>query len=146
MKVVIQRVKQASVSVDGKVVGQIQKGALILYASHKNDTKDQILWLVSKIKNLRMFADKEGKMNQSLLDVKGDLLIVSQFTLYGDCRKGRRPSFIDAMKPEKAEEFYEFFIQECKKEISNVQTGKFGALMDVSLVNSGPVTFIIDTK
>ena len=146
MKVVIQRVKNASVKVDGKVVGEIEKGFLVLVGIKVGDAKEQADYLVKKVCNLRVFTDENDKMNLSLKDVNGKLLIVSQFTLYGDCSDGNRPSFIEAARPETAIPLYEYFISECKKEVSIVETGIFGADMKVSLLNDGPVTIIIDSK
>ena len=146
MRIVIQRVKRASVKVDDKVVGQIKEGALVLFGSHKNDTEKQIPWLANKLINLRMFKDEKDKMNLSLLDIKGEVLVVPQFTLYGNCMEGRRPSFTEAMEPEKAKLYFEKFTQEVKKQITNVQTGIFAAVMEVDLLNFGPVTFVIDAK
>lgn len=146
MRILIQRVKEAQVKVEGKIVGSIGKGALVFFAVHKNDTPDKTLWLAQKLINLRMFTDAQDKMNLSLLDIKGDALIVSQFTLYGNCLEGRRPDFLESARPETAEPIYNKFIQEVKKEVQNVQTGVFGAYMEVGLVNDGPVTFLIDSS
>jgi len=146
MRIVIQRVKRASVKVEDKIVGQIEEGALVLFGSHKNDLEKQIPWLANKLINLRMFHDENEKMNLSLLDIKGEVLIVPQFTLYADCIKGRRPSFTDAMEPKIAKTYFEKFTLEVKKHIPNVQTGVFAAVMEVDLLNFGPVTFIIDAK
>jgi len=146
MRIVVQRVKRASVKVEDKIVGQIKEGALVLFGCHKNDIENQIPWLANKLVNLRMFHDENDKMNLSLLDIKGEVLIVPQFTLYADCIKGRRPSFIDAMDPKIAKTYFEEFTLEVKKHISSVQTGIFAALMEVDLLNYGPVTFIVDAK
>ncbi len=146
MRIVIQRVAQASVTVDGKVVGAIQKGALVLLGVHKNDDFSKIPWLAQKLIHLRMFHNAEGKMDHSLLDLKADVLIISQFTLYGNCAQGRRPDFFDAAPPALALPIYEQFIAEVRKHIGHVATGIFGADMQVSLVNDGPVTLIIDTQ
>ena len=146
MRVLIQRVKKASVEIDGKIVGKINMGILVFFATTHSDQKSQIPWFVNKIVNLRIFTDENGKLNLSLKDIKGEILIVSQFTLYGDCMQGRRPSFIKAQDPSVATKFYDAFVGECKKEIAVVETGIFGAKMDVSLVNNGPVTFMIDAK
>jgi len=146
MKVVVQRVTQASVAIDGKINGKINNGFLVLLGIESTDTKQDVDYLVKKIVNLRIFSDTNGKMNLSLKDVEGELLIISQFTLYGDCKDGNRPSFIAAAKPDVAIPLYEYFISECKKHIHIVQTGVFGADMKVSLLNDGPVTIIIDSK
>ena len=136
MKVVIQRVKNASVKVDDKTVGQIEKGFLVLVGIKVGDTKEQADYLVKKVCNLRVFTDENDKMNLGLKDVNGKLLIVSQFTLYGNCSDGNRPSFIEAARPEEAIPLYEYFVEECKKQIPVVQTGIFGAKMKVSLVKA----------
>ena len=146
MRIIIQRVKKACVKVDNKIVGQIGEGALVFFASHKEDTDKQIAWLTNKFVNLRMFMDEKDKMNLSLLEIKGEVLIVPQFTLYANCIQGRRPSFTDAMTPKKAKIFFEKFVDEVKKEIPYVQTGIFAAKMEVDLLNFGPVTLIIDAK
>jgi D-aminoacyl-tRNA deacylase len=144
MRIVLQRVKRASVSVNGTLTGSIGNGLLILLAIHKNDTTARADFLVDKCANLRIFADDTGKMNRSLIDIGGGALVVSQFTLYGDCTKGRRPSFTDAAGAEKGNELYEYFVRRTKDRIRNVETGVFGATMDVELVNDGPVTFVLD--
>lgn len=146
MRIVIQRVLQANVTVDGSVIGEIGQGAVVLLGIHKDDLPEHVSWLTSKLINFRMFSDADGKMNLSLLDIKGSVLIISQFTLYGNCSSGRRPDFFDAAHPTKAKELYERFIEETRKEISSIATGSFGADMKVSLVNDGPVTFVIDSK
>lgn len=146
MRALIQRVKKASVEVDGKVVGKINSGMLIFFATAQGDDSSQIEWLSSKIINLRIFADSEDKMNLSLKDVNGEILVVSQFTLYGDCTQGRRPSFIKAQDPSIAEKLYIEFVTFLRKNVEFVDTGVFGAKMEVSLINDGPVTFIIDSK
>ncbi len=146
MKLVIQRVKNASVCVDGKEVGKINGGYLVLLGIKCGDTKEDADYLVRKLINLRVFEDEEGKMNLSIKQVNGELLIISQFTLYGECKKsGNRPSFTDAARPDEAIPLYEYFIEECKKEIPIVETGIFGADMKVNLLNDGPVTILIDT-
>jgi D-aminoacyl-tRNA deacylase len=145
MRAVIQRVSQASVKVNQEVVGEIQQGLCVLLGIHRDDSVDKIPWLAEKITGLRIFEDSEGKMNLSLEEVKGSMLIVSQFTLYGDCQKGRRPSFIEAARPEIAIPLYEKFIHSVKMLGIPVQTGIFGAQMQVELVNQGPVTIILDT-
>lgn len=144
MKFVIQRVKNAQVDVDNKTTGKIDKGFLVLIGVTHTDTKEIADYLIKKLINLRVFEDENGKMNLSLNDVKGSLLLVSQFTLYADCSHGNRPSFTEAAKPDFANELYEYIISECKKEIDNVETGIFGADMKVSLVNDGPVTIIME--
>ena len=146
MRAVIQRVKQASVTVDNRIVGKIQQGILVLLAVAQNDTLEEAKFLARKISELRIFEDEHDKMNLSVLDVKGSLLVVSQFTLYGDCRKGRRPSFDQSADPQTAEELYEQFVELVKQTGLNVETGQFRARMDVALVNDGPVTFILETK
>lgn len=144
MKLIIQRVSSASVTVDGKVVSQIGKGLLILIGVSQNDEMAQIEWLAKKVSELRIFAAADGKMNLSVRDVAGEILLVSQFTLLADCRKGRRPDFTDAAKPEKAEDFYLKFADELKKIGLPVKLGIFGAMMEVSLINDGPVTIILE--
>ena len=144
MKLVVQRVKKASVEVEGEIVGKIDKGFLVLLGVTHNDTKEQADYLVSKLCKLRVFTDENEKMNLGLKDVNGQLLIVSQFTLYADCTQGNRPSFIEAAKPDKANELYEYFCVECEKNGIHVEKGIFGAHMNVELVNDGPVTIIIE--
>lgn len=146
MKALIQRVKNAKVTVGGKIVGQIGTGFLVLLGVAPTDTQKDIEFLADKIKNLRVFEDANEKMNLSLLDVKGEVLVVSQFTLYADCKGGRRPSFTDAAAPEFAKEMYTKFVQEFKNAGIATQEGVFGAMMDVELVNAGPVTIILDSK
>ncbi|MCK5213723.1 MAG: D-tyrosyl-tRNA(Tyr) deacylase [Candidatus Omnitrophica bacterium] len=146
MLTVLQRVKQASVTIEGQMVGQIEKGALIFLAVAKDDTEEDIEYLVRKISELRMFEDDAGKMNLATGEVGAEFLVVSQFTLLGDCRKGRRPSFDKASSPEKGEEYYNLFVQRMRDLGFNVATGSFRAMMDVHLVNDGPVTFILDSK
>lgn len=145
MKVVIQRVTSSNVVVDNRIVGEIGKGLTILLGVGKDDSQKDIDFFVDKISNLRIFSDDEGKMNRSLLDVQGELLIVSQFTLYGDCRKGRRPSFIDAAPPTIANELYENFCQAFRAAGIHVQTGIFQADMKVTIENDGPVTFVLES-
>lgn len=145
MRTVIQRVKYAQVQINGLTVGKIEKGFLILLGINHNDTMKEVKWLANKIKDLRIFEDENDKMNLSLKDVNGEVLIISQFTLYGNCIKGRRPSFIDAAKPELANELYLKFIDEFRSFNIKTETGKFGADMKVELLNDGPVTLIIDT-
>lgn len=144
MKLVVQRVKNAKVDVDGKTVGKIEKGFLVLLGVTYTDTKETADYLVKKLCNLRVFEDENGKMNLSLKDVDGKLLIVSQFTLYADCSGGNRPSFVNAAKPEFANELYEYFCDKCKGNGIEVEKGIFGADMKVSLLNDGPVTIILE--
>ena len=145
MKFVIQRVKNASVTVDNNVVGSINKGFLVFIGITHADTKKEADVLINKLIKLRVFEDENEKMNLSLNDVNGELLLISQFTLYADCRKGNRPAFRDAAKSDYANELYEYIIEECKKHEFNVQTGIFGADMKVNLLNDGPVTIILDS-
>ena len=144
MKIVIQRVANAQVEVDKKVVGKIGKGFLVLVGVKHEDTKENADYLVKKLCKLRVFTDENDKMNLSLKDVNGELLIVSQFTLYANCKDGNRPSFVEAAKPEQANELYEYFCSECEKNDIKVEKGIFGADMKVSLLNDGPVTIIIE--
>ena len=146
MRILVQRVLKASVTVEGSVIGEIENGALVLLGIHKDDAPEQTAWLANKLINLRMFKDIDEKMNLSLLDIRGSVLVVSQFTLYANCESGRRPDFFDAAHPIKAKELYEKFIRELRRDIPSVATGSFGADMQVALVNDGPVTFIIDAK
>lgn len=146
MRAVVQRVKSACVTIDGRVAGQIGPGLMVLLGVSVSDEASDSSFLAEKIVNLRIFEDDQGKMNRSLMDTGGRLLVVSQFTLYGDCRKGRRPSFIHAAQPEKAEPLYERFISRVREKGVPVQTGEFGAMMDVSLVNAGPVTLILESR
>ncbi len=145
MRAVIQRVKQSSVKTEGQIVGQIGQGLLVLLGVTKTDSAKDADYLVNKIVNLRIFEDEEGKMNRSLLDIGGELLAVSQFTLLADCSKGRRPSFVAAAEPDKAAELYEKFVTGVRQRGVSVQTGRFRAMMEVSLINDGPVTVIIDS-
>ncbi len=146
MRAVIQRVKEARVEVEGEVVGRIGEGMLILLGAGKDDTEEDVRYLAEKIMSLRIFEDADGKMNLSVTDTGGEVLVVSQFTLYGDCRKGRRPSFDKAAPPEIAERLYELFVSEIRERGVNVETGRFRAMMDVHLVNWGPVTLMLDSK
>jgi len=139
-------VKRASVRVDNKIVAEIERGLLVLLGVAEDDTEQDIEYMANKTANLRILEDEAGKMNLSLLDVGGEALVVSQFTLYGDCRKGRRPSFIQAARPEKAEKFYQAFIEALSKLGLDVKGGVFQAHMDVELVNDGPVTILLDSK
>ena len=147
MKVVIQRVSQASVTIDSKIVAEIQKGLLILVGIEDSDNQEDIIWLTSKIINLRIFADENEVMNLSVKDIKGEIIVVSQFTLHASTKKGNRPSYIKASKPEIAIPLYESFVKQIETGLGKkVQTGVFGADMKISLVNDGPVTIIIDSK
>ncbi|MEE1245389.1 MAG: D-aminoacyl-tRNA deacylase [Acutalibacteraceae bacterium] len=147
MKAVIQRVKSASVSVDGKVVGSCKDGYMILLCAVEDDSLDDVNTLAYKVANLRVFCDENGKMNKSVLDVEGEVLAISQFTLCADVKKGNRPSFIKALEPQKAEEFYNIFCEKLRENgIKRVEKGIFGADMQVSLLNDGPVTIIYDTE
>lgn len=145
MKFLIQRVNKASVSVDGKVTGSIKKGFLVLIGIGKEDTNDDADRMVRKMIGLRIFADENGKTNLSIKDIGGELLLVSQFTLYADCRKGNRPSFVKAGEPDMAEELYQYIIEKCKEEITVVEKGIFGADMSVVLENDGPFTVMLDS-
>lgn len=144
MRALIQRVTNAKVSVKGQMISQIGKGFLVLLGVKQSDTEAEVNYLVEKIANLRVFGDENDKMNLSLLDTKGEVLIVSQFTLYADCKRGRRPDFIDAAKPELAKELYKKFVQRFKETGLKVGEGEFGAMMDIELVNSGPVTIMLE--
>lgn len=144
MKIVLQRVKHSSVRVNGETVGSIQKGVMILLGVHKDDTIDKAAILAAKCADLRIFSDSEGKMNLSLSDVNGGALVVSQFTLLGNCTKGRRPSYIEAAEPGKGKQLFDRFVAELKKRVPVVATGIFGAMMDVELVNDGPVTLLLE--
>lgn len=145
MKLVIQRVKKANVVVESKTIGEIKQGFMVLIGVAPTDTKEIVDFLVQKLVHLRVFEDKNGKMNLSIQDVEGELLIVSQFTLYANCSHGNRPSFTEAAKPDTANELYEYFVKQCKKEnIQKVATGEFGADMQVTLQNDGPVTIILE--
>ena len=146
MRAVIQRVKHSSVTVDGKILGEIGNGLLVLLGVTHTDTEKEVNWLAAKVKDLRIFEDEEGKMNLGLEDIKGELLVISQFTLYGNCIKGRRPGFTEAARPDLAEPLYEKFLEKCRSFGIKTECGKFGADMKVELLNDGPVTMIIDTK
>ena len=147
MKAVIQRVKYASCEVDGKIVGSCNKGYMILFGAKEGDTADDALLLAKKTANLRIFEDENEKMNLSVLDIEGEILVISQFTLLADVKKGNRPSFIEAMKPQEAEKLYKIFCEELRKSgIKKVDEGVFGADMQISLCNDGPVTILYDTE
>lgn len=146
MRAVVQRVKSSYVKVDNKIIGEINKGLNVLLGISKDDTEEDVMYLKDKILNLRIFEDGEGKLNKSLLDIGGELLIVSQFTLYGDCRKGRRPNFMQALSGEEAIKLYDSFVNKCKEEVVKVETGCFGEDMDVMIQNDGPVTLLIESK
>lgn len=146
MRVVLQRVKQAKVTVDGQVVGRIEKGLVLLVGAKTGDTEDDVRYLVDKCVNLRIFEDDQQKMNLSALDVEAEILVVSQFTLYGDTSKGRRPSFTGALEPKEAERLYHDFIRQIKAVGLKAETGTFGAKMLVDIANWGPVTFILESR
>ena len=144
MKLVVQKVSSASVEVEGSCVGKIGKGFLVLVGIGKEDTREVADQFIKKMVNLRIFADENGKTNLSLADVNGEVLLVSQFTLYANCKKGNRPSFFDAGEPDKAQALYEYMVEKVKERVPVVQTGTFGAMMKVSLINEGPFTIILD--
>ena len=146
MKFVIQRVSKASVTVDNNVIGKINKGFLVLIGVTHNDTKETADLMIRKLLNLRVFSDENDKMNLSLKDVDGELLLISQFTLYANCKRGNRPDFINAAKPDVAKELYEYIITKCNENGYKVETGEFGADMKVELLNDGPVTIILDSE
>lgn len=146
MRAVVQRVSSASVTVDGEVVGRIGQGMCVLLGVASDDTDTDVAYTANKIVGLRIFHDEGGKMNRSLTEAGGAMLVVSQFTLYGDCRKGRRPSFIAAAPPERADELYQAFVAAVRGQGIHVETGRFQAMMDVALVNDGPVTLLIDSR
>jgi D-aminoacyl-tRNA deacylase len=145
MRVVVQRSKEASVTVEGEIVGQIEHGLVLLVGITHEDTEKDVEFVADKIAHLRIFEDSEGKMNHSVLEREGQILSVSQFTLYGDCRKGRRPNFMAAARPEQAEPLYELFNAKLREKGLRVETGRFGAMMEVRLVNDGPVTLIVES-
>ena len=145
MRAVVQRVSQAQVTVDQQVCGAIRQGLLVLLGVHRNDTDKDLLWMVDKIQHLRIFEDEQGLMNRSLTDIHGQLLVVSQFTLYGDCRKGRRPSWNEAAPPALAKALYDRFLELCRQRDIPTEAGVFQAMMDVSLTNDGPVTILLDS-
>jgi D-tyrosyl-tRNA(Tyr) deacylase len=146
LRAVVQRVKESQVKVDDEVIGSIDEGLLIFLGIGNEDSMDDIDYLIDKVINLRIFEDVDGKMNLSALDLEKDIMVVSQFTLYGDCRKGRRPSFFDAAPPDKAERLYDVFVNKINDYDLNIETGEFQAMMDVDLINDGPVTLLIDSK
>ncbi|HEX8136657.1 MAG TPA: D-aminoacyl-tRNA deacylase [Pyrinomonadaceae bacterium] len=146
MRAVLQRVTRASVRVEGETVGQIAQGLVVLLGIASDDTAQDVLYLVEKVTALRIFEDAEGRMNLSVLDVGGALLVVSQFTLYGDARRGRRPSWSQAAPPEVAEPLYEAFVTEARRTVARVETGSFRRMMEVELVNDGPVTILLDSR
>lgn len=146
MRAVVQRVSEARVSIEGQIVGEIERGFLVLLGVGKEDQEEDADYLAAKIPQLRVFEDDEGKFNLSLIDIKGAILVVSQFTLFGDCRKGRRPSFTDAAEPQRAEELYQRFVAKLQENDISVATGEFQARMAVELVNEGPVTILLDSK
>jgi D-tyrosyl-tRNA(Tyr) deacylase len=146
MRVVLQRVNRAAVTVDGTEIARIGRGILALVGIAREDTRGDLEWMARKVVELRIFDDSEGRLNLSLQDVKGEILLVSQFTLYGDCRKGRRPSYSDAAPPAEAERLYGEFVSIVRGLVSTVQSGRFRAMMDVELVNAGPVTLVLDSR
>ena len=146
MRLVLQRVKKASVSINHKIVGEINVGLLVLIGIQKLDDQQDLMWLVKKLIGMRIFADADGKMNKSIVDAKGSILVVSQFTLHASTKKGNRPSYLNSAEPNRANEYYEKFILAIKNEGVPVQTGEFGANMQVELINDGPVTILLDSK
>jgi len=146
MRIVLQRVSQSKVRVENKVVGEIADGLLLFVGITHDDTETDADFLVKKVSQLRIFADEDGKMNNSVQDIGGQILVVSQFTLYANCKKGNRPSFVDAARPEEAEKLYEYFVAKLRELGIDVETGVFGAHMEVEITNDGPVTLILDTK
>lgn len=146
MKVVVQRVSEARVTVNGDIVGDIGAGLMLLVGIGQEDGESDTVWMADKLSGLRIFEDAEGKMNLSVQEIGGAILSVSQFTLYGDCRKGRRPNFMAAARPEQAERLYEYFNEQLRARGLKVETGRFGAMMDVAIVNDGPVTLIVDSR
>lgn len=146
MRFVIQRVTQSSVEVNGEIIGQISKGFMVLIGVSEDDTQETADKMIRKMTGLRIFEDENGKTNLSLADVNGELLLISQFTLYANCKKGNRPSFIEAGSPDKANALYEYIIGQCRKIVPIVETGSFGADMKVSLINDGPFTIILDSE
>lgn len=147
MRAIVQRVKEASVEVNNEIIGKINQGFLVFVAVNVDDELKDIDYIKNKVMNLRIFEDEEGKMNKSIMDIQGEFLVVSQFTLYGDARKGNRPSFINSAKHEKANEYYELFIKKLRNDSGlKVETGKFAADMQISLINDGPVTIQLDSS
>ncbi|MFN2340796.1 MAG: D-aminoacyl-tRNA deacylase [Halanaerobium sp.] len=146
MRAVIQRVKSAEVEVDAEIIGEIESGLLVFLGIGKADSQKDADYLLEKIINLRIFEDDEERLNLSALDLNKDLMLVSQFTLFGDCRQGRRPSFFEAAPPAEAEKLYDYLVEEAKKSELKIETGEFQAMMDVSLINDGPVTILVDSK
>lgn len=146
MKFVIQRVTEASCKVDGKIIGEIQKGLCVFIGVSNEDTKEIADKMIKKLIGMRIFEDENGKTNLALADVNGSLLLISQFTLYADCKKGNRPSFVNAGNPELANNLYEYIIAKCQEQVANVQTGSFGADMKIALQNDGPFTIVLDSK
>jgi len=146
MRVVLQRVSQAEVSVSGETIGRIGHGLLALVAVSRRDTENDLVWMARKIVDLRIFDDDNGNLNLSLRDVRGQVLVVSQFTLYGDCKKGRRPSYSESAPPAEAEALYDRFVEIMRETVPDIQTGRFQAAMEVRLTNDGPVTLILDSK
>lgn len=146
VKVVLQRAKRAKVTVDGEITGEIERGYVLLVGITHSDEEKDLDYVAKKVANLRLWEDEQGKMNHSILEAGGDVLSVSQFTLYGDTKNGRRPSFINAARPEQAEPLWNLFNEKLKEQGLHVETGKFGAMMDVELVNDGPVTIIVESK
>lgn len=146
MRAVVQRVKNSSVKVNGEIIGEINKGLNVLIGFCAEDTIEDLKFIKEKIYNLRIFEDENSKMNKSLIDINGEVIIISQFTLYGDCRKGRRPNFMQALGGEEAVKLYKDFLCLCKEENLKVQCGEFGADMEVSIINDGPVTILLDSK
>jgi len=146
MRAVVQRVNESKVLVEGKIVGEIRKGLNVLIAISNDDTVDDIKYIKNKVLNLRIFEDENGKMNKSLIDIGGELLVISQFTLYGDCRKGRKPNFMRALSGDKAKKLYDEFVNQCRSVIKKVETGIFGADMQVYIKNDGPVTLLLESN
>ena len=145
MRAVVQRVSEASVTVDGRKVGQIATGLLVLLGVAREDSESDADYLVDKVTRLRVFPDENGRMNRSVIEAEGELLVISQFTLFGDCRRGKRPSFDQAAAPELARSLYEYYVANCREQGISVQTGVFQAEMDVELINDGPVTILLDS-
>ena len=146
MRAVVQRVTRAGVTVDGEELGRIGRGLVVLLGAGEGDTEQDVTYTANKVVGLRIFEDDKHYMNRSLLDVDGQMLVISQFTLYGDCRKGRRPSFVKALRPDEAERLCDLFVRLCRDRGVTVATGRFGAMMDVDLCNSGPVTLLVDSR